>query len=77
MSMVDMDIEENEIEKRVREREEELCDLFRMIDRDGSGIITVEELSRIMMRFADLNQTQVDVMLSEADKDGDSGVINY
>ena len=69
------DNEEDEKERQIREREEELCDMFRMFDPKGSGFISSEELTRVMTRFSDLNQTEVDVLLREADTDGDGEVI--
>ena len=69
--------DDNEISRNDRqrkEREEELCDTFRMFDTDGSGYISAEELSRILTRFSGLSQDQVNIVLREADVDRDGEV---
>lgn len=68
------DNKEDEKERLIREREEELCDMFRIFDTDGTGFITSDELARVMTRFSGLTQAEVNVMLSDADIDGDGGV---
>ena len=67
--------EKHEIERRIRQREEEVCDLFYLFDRDRSGAISLDELSRVMVQFGGLSKDEIDVMLLEADTDGDGMVI--
>ena len=68
--------EKAEMEKRTRQREEEICDLFYLFDRDRSGEISLEELSKVMVQFGGLSKDEIDVMLLEADIDGDGKVLN-
>ena len=69
----DGDIETSE--RHRREREEELCDTFRMFDIDKSGYISAEELGRVLINFSGLNQDQVGIILKQADIDRDGEVI--
>ena len=66
---------ESRSERMVREREEELCDIFRMFDKDDSGGISAEELSEVMVNFGGLDKHELDLMISEVDQDGDGQVI--
>ena len=69
--------DDSEISRKERirkEREEELCDTFRMFDIDKSGYISAEELSRILIQFSGLSQDQVNIVLREADIDRDGEV---
>ena len=68
--------EEDEDEKRMREREEVTCDLFYLFDRDRSGTISLDELSNVMVKFGGLTKPEIDILLDEADLDGDGLVIN-
>ena len=70
----DVDQEDN-TEKRIREREEEICDLFYLFDTDRSGTISLDELSNVMVKFGGLSKSDIDVLLVEADVDGDGLVI--
>lgn len=67
--------EEIQGEKRLEEREEEICDLFNLFDRDGSGSISLEELAQVMMRFGGLNKGDINLLVIQADLDGDGTVI--
>ena len=69
----DIDAKER-LEKRVSQREEELCDLFRVFDTDGSGFISAEEISRIMTKFSGLTPEEAQILLNEADIDRDGEV---
>ena len=60
----------------LKEREEELCDMFMMFDKDKSGTISVDELSRVMVKFGGLDKDELDIMINEADSDKDGQVIN-
>ena len=60
----------------LKEREEELCDMFMMFDKDKSGTISVDELSKVMVRFDGLDKEELDIMIHEADKDNDGQVMN-
>ena len=62
-------------ERLRREREEELCDTFRMFDVDKSGYISAEELGRVLVGFSGLNQDQVGIILKQADIDRDGEVM--
>ena len=72
----DSDHDDAETSERLRrEREEELCDTFRMFDVDKSGYISAEELGRVLINFSGLNQDQVGIILKQADIDRDGEVI--
>ena len=60
----------------LKEREEELCDMFMMFDKDKSGTISVDELSKVMVTFGGLDKDELDIMINEADKDNDGQVIS-
>ena len=62
------------LEKRISQREEELCDLFRVFDTDASGFISAEEISRIMTKFSGLTPEEAQILLNEADIDRDGEV---
>ena len=78
----DTDISEESIDSRSRsarllkEREEELCDMFMMFDKDKSGTISVDELSKVMVTFGGLDKDELDIMINEADKDNDGQVMS-
>ena len=59
----------------LKEREEELCDMFMMFDKDKSGTISVDELSRVMVSFGGLDKDELDIMIHEADSDNDGQVL--
>ena len=70
----DPDHEEENTEKFRREREEELCDTFKMFDTDNSGFISAAELGRVLIGFSGLSQDQVGIVLNQADVDRDGEV---
>ena len=70
----DPDCEGESLERRRREREEELCDTFRMFDFDKSGFVSAKELGRILVGFSGLSQDQVDIVMKQADIDRDGEV---
>ena len=67
--------EENELRRRRKKREEELYDIFYLFDKDKSGYISDKELASVMMEFGHLTENDVQVMMKEADIDGDGQVI--
>lgn len=57
--------------------EEELWEVFKVFDKDGSGDISVVELCYVMISFGEkLMDEEVDEMIWEVDIDGD-GKVNY
>ena len=66
----------NDRTKRKQNRKEELYDMFYVFDKDKSGYISSEELADVMMKFGNLTKKEVDIMLSDADVDGD-GQVTY
>ena len=68
------DYEGESIERLRRDREEELCDAFRMFDFDKSGFISAKELGRILVGFSGLSQDQVNIVMKQADIDRDGEV---
>lgn len=61
--------------KRRKNREAELYDMFYVFDKDRNGSISSEELSSVMMQFGGLSQKEINIMLAEADIDGDGQVV--
>ncbi|CAL9137370.1 unnamed protein product [Musa hybrid cultivar] len=57
------------------EREENLMSAFSFFDKDGSGYITIDELSQACREFG-LDEVHLDEMIKEADQDND-GQIDY
>ncbi|KAJ8465561.1 hypothetical protein OPV22_028113 [Ensete ventricosum] len=57
------------------EREENLISAFSFFDKDGSGYITIDELSQACREFG-LDEVHLDEMIKEADQDND-GQIDY
>ena len=70
----DPDFDGEDIERLRKEREEELCDTFRMFDFDKSGFISAKELGRILVGFSGLSQEQVNIVMKRADIDRDGEV---
>ena len=66
--------EEEQRIKRMKEREEELVDMFYLLDKDQSGAITADEMATVMCRFGGLSRAEIDVLLHEGDTDGDGMV---
>ncbi|KAF1796263.1 putative calmodulin [Mucor lusitanicus] len=63
--------------RRGSEIQEEIKETFRVFDRDGNGYISESELRHIMASVGEkLTEDELNVMLREADVDGD-GQINY
>mmetsp|Transcript_6279 Transcript_6279/g.13572 ORF Transcript_6279/g.13572 Transcript_6279/m.13572 type:complete len:186 (+) Transcript_6279:41-598(+) len=57
--------------------EEEILEAFRCFDRDASGSLDSKELKHILQTMGDkLSEEEADMMVLEADKDGD-GDIDY
>ena len=55
----------------------EFREIFKLVDRDGSGTITKEELAELMETLGiDATQEEVDMMISEIDTD-DNGSIDF
>ena len=65
----------NDRTKRKQNRKDELYDMFYVFDKDKSGYISSEELAGVMMKFGNLSKKEVDIMLADADIDGDGQVI--
>ena len=62
--------------RMIREREEDLCDLFMLFDKDKSRAISADELSNVMLKFGDLDKTLLELMIHEVDSNGD-GLVRY
>lgn len=57
--------------------EDELREAFKVFDRDGSGLINLEELKAVMKRLGiRLTDEEYDIMMKEADQDG-NGVVDF
>ena len=57
--------------------ETELIEAFKIFDKDGNGFITSQELRHVMTHLGEkITEDEADVMIKEADLDGDSR-INY
>ncbi|KAG0464276.1 hypothetical protein HPP92_019916 [Vanilla planifolia] len=57
--------------------EEELREAFKVFDKDQNGYISANELRNVMMNLGEkLTDEEVDLMIKEADMDGD-GQVNY
>jgi calmodulin len=57
--------------------DEEICEAFRVFDKDGNGFISAAELRHVMTNLGEkLTDEEVDDMIREADIDGD-GQVNY
>lgn len=55
----------------------DIREAFRIFDKDGSGLISADELRYVMTNLGEkLTEDEFNEMLSEADIDGD-GAINY
>jgi len=56
--------------------EEELLEAFKVFDKDGNGVLSPEELRKIISNLGEkLSDDEVDAIIREADTDGD-GCIN-
>ena len=57
--------------------EEEVLNAFKIFDKEGNGLININELKHIMVTLGkNLSESEINDMLKEADIDGD-GYINY
>ena len=57
--------------------EEELLNAFKIFDKEGNGLINLDELKHIMLQVGkNLSESEIDEMLKEAGIDMD-GFINY
>ena len=66
----------NQKEKDVNE-EEEVLKAFKVFDKDGNGLININELKDIMLNMGNnWSENEINEMLAEADIDMD-GYINY
>ena len=66
----------NRREKDV-DNEEELLKAFKVFDKEGNGLININELKHIMLTVGNnLSESEINDMLTEADTDMD-GYINY
>ena len=66
----------NRREKYV-DTEEEVLNAFKIFDKEGNGLININELKHIMLTVGkNLSEPEINDMLKEADIDGD-GYINY
>jgi len=54
---------------------DELRQAFNMFDKDGNGVISASELGEVMRNLGQkLHEDEIEVMLKEADLDGDSNI---
>jgi hypothetical protein len=68
---------EPEPEPEPDEPADALMDAFRVFDRDGNGVIDIDELRHMMVALGEnLSEDEIRATLAEADADGD-GVINF
>ena len=59
------------------DKDEELREAFKIYDKDGNGLISADELRKVMANLGEtLMEEQIEEMIKEADVDGD-GHINY
>ena len=57
--------------------EEELLNAFKVFDKEGNGLINLNELKHIMLKVCNnISESEINEMLKEADTDMD-GYINY
>ena len=63
------------LHKKMYLRKERLCEAFSMFDKDGSGIITKEELMKVL-KTEKYQEKEIDEYIKVADKNGD-GAIDY
>ncbi|KAK2171147.1 hypothetical protein NP493_1098g00054 [Ridgeia piscesae] len=60
-----------------KQADDDLIDVFRILDQDGDGYISQADLRDIMNRLGlELSQQEMEEMIAEVDKDGD-GQIDY
>ena len=76
---IDFDSFINIINRREKyvDTEEEVLNAFKIFDKEGNGLININELKHIMLTVGkNLSEPEINDMLKEADIDGD-GYINY
>ncbi len=57
--------------------QEDIMETFRVLDKDGSGLLTVDVMRKIILNMGDnVTDAEVDEMLKDADID-ESGKLNY
>jgi calmodulin len=55
--------------------EEEMRSAFKVFDKDGSGTISGDEISKVMKTFGEnLTDEELKIMLQEVDKNGDGSI---
>ncbi len=68
------------VTRRMRDvdTEEELIESFKIFDKEGTGLISVEDLKNILLEFGDNNllPDELEDVIAEADEDG-HGFIQY
>lgn len=62
--------------KRDLDTETELIEAFKIIDSEGNGILSIENLKTTLLKFGSLTSEELDLYIKEADFDSD-GYINY
>lgn len=61
--------------KLSKEEEAEFREIFRLVDKDGSGSITRDELQGLMRTLSiSASQAELELMISEIDTDGDGSI---
>ena len=59
------------------DNEEEVLNAFKLFDKEGNGLININELKHIMLTVGNnISETELNDLLKEADTDND-GYINY
>jgi calmodulin len=56
--------------------EEEMKEAFKVFDKDGNKVITAHEMRAIFVGMKEIPETEIELMIKEADLDGD-GQIDY
>jgi len=65
----------NEAAVEVEVSAEELQEAFKLFDIDGDGLVTIEELKKIIEKVGgNMTEAEAAVLIKEADKDGNEGV---
>ena len=58
-----------------KNKEDEFAEAFKVIDRDGDGLISPDELHHVLINLGEnLTAEEVDEMIREADVDGDGHI---
>jgi Ca2+-binding EF-hand superfamily protein len=56
--------------------EEEMKEAFKVFDKDGNKVLTAHEMRQIFMNMKGIPESEIEMMIKEADLDGD-GQIDY